>query len=149
VEVGSRVGFQDILHILKRNSFLIFCFVAIGMALATTAVLSMKDRYSATSVIVLEPGNTTFDTVSARLRAVDPSVAQTEVEVLRSRQFAESIAERMELFDDPSFAPQPGNNKSILSRLLQVFQPESVSEEAVQIIEESDSGGQAGELAVI
>lgn len=122
-EPGPRVGLQDLWHLFKRNFLLIFCFVAIGMALAAAVVFSIDERFSATSVIVLEPGNTAFDTVSSRFRVVDPSVTQTEVEVLQSRQFAESIAERMQLFDNESFAPKMEDNVPILARLFQFFQP--------------------------
>ncbi|MDJ0858255.1 MAG: AAA family ATPase [Dinoroseobacter sp.] len=119
---GARLGLQDLWGLVKRNFFSLFLFVALGMTIVTALVFSMQERYSATAVIVLEPGNTAFDTVSARLRAVDPSVAQTEVEVLRSRQFAESIAERMALFQDESFVPSLDEDVSIFSRLFRILQ---------------------------
>ncbi len=145
-EPTSRVGLQDLWHLFKHNFVLIFCFVAVGMALTAAVVFSISERYVATSVIVLETGNTAFDTVSSRLRVIDPSVAQTEVEVLRSRQFAESIAERMELFDDPDFAPSLGDNDFFLSRLFRFLQPggsgstinAATSGEAVVTTEASD-----------
>ncbi len=116
---GQRAGPQDIWYLFKRNRRLFFWVVAIGMALAMAVVMSLEDRYTATAVVVLEPGSTTFETVSSRLRTVDPSVAQTEVEILRSRQFAESIAERMELFDDPSFVPSLEEQVSLVDRATQ------------------------------
>ena len=148
---GQRAGLQDIWYLFKRNRRLFFWVVTVGMALAVTVVMSLEDQYSATAVVVLEPGSTTFETVSSRLRTVDPSVAQTEVEVLRSRQFAESIAERMALFDDPSFVPSLEEQEPLVDRATRwvlrgwrVVLDRTVGSDVTEAADETDTGEGAG-----
>lgn len=92
-------GFYDIIYLIRRNARSIAAIIILGMMLVSVVVSRMDRTYISSAVLILDPGSTSFDTVTSRLRTVDPAVTQTQVEVLRSRRLANDVAEALGLFD--------------------------------------------------
>ena len=75
--------------------------------LATIVVFALPKTYTATSGVVLERKDIRpFATdLSSQSLERDRSAAETEMDVLQSRQFAGRVVDRLELINDPSFNP--------------------------------------------
>lgn len=128
-------GFRDIIFLLRRNAIFVFTIIVLGMFLAVVVIARTDRIYTSSAVLVLDPGSTTFDTVTSRLRTVDPAVTQTEVEILRSRRLAYEVAEELGLFTSLGFAPGP-KSPSLADQLLARVLPSL--ESSADAVDEAD-----------
>ncbi|WP_170341697.1 GumC family protein [Ruegeria arenilitoris] len=97
--------FINIWLLLRRNLLVIFLLV-VGAVSATAFYMStIPDQYRSDAQMVLALTETRFSESTGQLETyeLNRSSVETELARLRSRDFAEQVADRLGLFDDPSF----------------------------------------------
>ena len=121
---GQTVGLSDVWASIKRRRWLIFSVVVGCTLLAVAACYVLPTTYTASSVVVLERKDIRPFATDAALTSLerDRSAAETEMDVLQSRQFAGRIVDQLNLIRNPSFNPYATNGpepKSLNQQLLE------------------------------
>lgn len=122
------LGLLDVWGLAKRRIWTITTVVLGCTLLATIAALTLPKTYTATSGVVLERKDVRPFATDASLQSLDRdrSAAETEMDVLQSRQFAGRIVDKLDLVIDPGFNPyarnkdEPKNTDGILASLKQI-----------------------------
>lgn len=136
----DRLDLRALLNVLRRRKGMILVVAATCVALAMLITLAQTPQYTALSQVVLNadqeqvaPGNATTPAKTAETQ----ELADTEVEVLRSRELARQVTEALRLDQDPKFNPASGTHGGALHRfgeaigLLAPRPPVKLSAEAV------------------
>ena len=120
---------HDLLSVFwRRRGLMALCIVVITTA-AAVASLSMTRQYRATSQVLLTPDQT--DVINETQNEEKPQQTSTEIEtytrLIKSRSFAETVIERLDLTKDPFFNPvlaknEPSKPNIFLELLDQVLQ---------------------------
>jgi uncharacterized protein involved in exopolysaccharide biosynthesis len=102
-----RVGIPDVVAVVRRRLKFITTIVLSATLLAIVACLFLTRIYTASSTLVLERRDIRpFETdLAAQTLDRDRSAAETEMDVLRSRQFAERVVDELDLASNPDFNP--------------------------------------------
>lgn len=121
---GQTVGLSDVWALIKRRHWLILSVVVGCTLLAVVACYVLPTTYTASSVVVLERKDIRPFATDAALTSLerDRSAAETEMDVLQSRQFAGRIVDQLNLIRNPSFNPYATNGpepKSLNQQLLE------------------------------
>lgn len=97
------VGVREIFGLIWRKRIFIFTIVIISFLLTLLAVSSMRDIYSARSVLVLERNETRMlEAVTQIQSGVRDRVAvETEMDIIASRIFVGRVIDQMKLIEDP------------------------------------------------
>jgi len=96
----------SIWQVLLRHKMLIALTTLVLTAIAAVATLSLTPTYSATSYVMIEPGQTKIvDAVAAVMAgsAADSEAVESETRVLQSRDLAERVIDKLQLDKDPEF----------------------------------------------
>ncbi|WP_155141858.1 Wzz/FepE/Etk N-terminal domain-containing protein [Roseibium sp. RKSG952] len=106
--VGSQDETGDFINIwllLRRNLKAIAILVVVTVALTAIYMSSIPDRYQTKAQMVLAVSETRFSEATGRMETFEFGRASVETELakLRSRDFAEQVAEQLSLFDNSSF----------------------------------------------
>lgn len=112
---GHVIGLLDVWALVKRRIWLIASVVFVCTLLAAVAAYTLPEMYTASSEVVLERKDVRPFATDASLTSLerDRSAAETEMDVLQSREFGGRIVDRLNLIDDPNFNPfARGGNKS-------------------------------------
>jgi polysaccharide biosynthesis transport protein len=124
------LSLDELLRKLRRRKWLIFTFIAIATLLTAVASLLMTSRYTATAEVLVADHPATGLDLSAAMQGMPPDVAHmsSQVEVIRSRNLASSVIDKLGLALDPEFnaALQP---RSMIRRLLDELPIEDVKRE--------------------
>ncbi len=107
----ARYGAAEIGGLLRRNLQLLAAVVATGLCLTFLVVQTMTPEYTARTMMVLEPGGTLMDPRTSRLRsqALSPAQIMTEMDLIRSRDFATLVVERLGLAADLDATSRAGD----------------------------------------
>lgn len=102
---------MDVWALVKRRTWFVGTIVIACTVLAAIATFTVSKTYTASSAVVLERKDIRPFATDASLQSLDRdrSAAETEMDVLRSRQFAGRVVDRLKLVDDPSFNPYVQN----------------------------------------
>ncbi|KQX27810.1 chain-length determining protein [Ensifer sp. Root423] len=102
---GQTMGISDARALLKRRRWLIASVIIGCTMLAAIASFTLPKSYTASSQVVLERKDVRPYATDAALTSIDRdrSAAETEMDVLQSRQFAGRIVDRLNLVKDPKF----------------------------------------------
>jgi uncharacterized protein involved in exopolysaccharide biosynthesis/Mrp family chromosome partitioning ATPase len=111
-------GLSDIWALFKRRKRLIGSIVLASTLLAVLVGFIAPKSYTVTSEVVLERKDTRPFATDASLQSLDrdKSAAETEMDILESRQFAGRIVDKLNLVNDPDYNPslsvvdKPGEN---------------------------------------
>lgn len=124
---GSSTGLfggQDVLMMLRRNTLFIILVALIGTGATWVWLVSKPAVFSAGAAILLVEQEMPSEAgSSADGGGVTPTWVFTEIEVMRSREFATRLANRMDLMADPRFNPAlveyapPGPLEEVMLRL--------------------------------
>jgi uncharacterized protein involved in exopolysaccharide biosynthesis len=124
------LSLDELLRKLRRRRWLIFTFMAIATLLTAVASLLMTSRYTATAEVLVADHPATGLDFAAAMQGMPPDVAHmsSQVEVIRSRNLASSVIDKLGLALDPEFnaALQP---RSIIRQLLDELPIEDVKRE--------------------
>ncbi len=109
---------RAIAAVLRRQMRVIVATALVFFGLAAVFLVAVKETYTATALIVVDPDQKNILETSARF----PSSAgrenariDSEVEILRSDAVALAVIDRKNLVSDPEFGPRPG----VFARLAQ------------------------------
>jgi uncharacterized protein involved in exopolysaccharide biosynthesis/Mrp family chromosome partitioning ATPase len=106
-EANRSLGLLDVWGLAKRRIRTIATVVIGCTLLATIAAFTLPKTYTATSGVVLERKDVRPFATDASLQSLDRdrSAAETEMDILQSRQFAGRVVDRLELVKDSNFNP--------------------------------------------
>ncbi|HEY1630056.1 MAG TPA: exopolysaccharide transport family protein [Rhizomicrobium sp.] len=98
---------SDLARIAQARMRLVVVTMFAVVALAAIAVLLIPQRYSATSVVLLDPRKNNVADISAVVSElpVDPASVADQIQILNSRDLAGRVIDRLGLADDPDFNP--------------------------------------------
>ena len=113
-QANPALGVLDVWGLLKRRFRTIAAVVLGCTLLATIASFTLPKTYTATSGVVLERKDVRPFATDASLQSLerDRSAAETEMDILQSRQFAGRVVDRLDLVNDPSFNPYARSDKA-------------------------------------
>jgi succinoglycan biosynthesis transport protein ExoP len=97
----------DFVTILSdRRDLILKVMLAVIVAAVITALL-LPRQYSSSAVVMLEPRKNNITDLSAVLAQLpaDPSTLQNQIQVTTSRELAEDVITRLQLYNDPEFNP--------------------------------------------
>lgn len=101
------IDLQEHLQSLWRQKKIIFSIVAVIMALAFVVLSSLTPRYTASSLVEINPRQSQlvdFSSVLSGLPADDVTI-QTEIKIIQSRKIARRTIEQLDLNRNPEFNP--------------------------------------------
>ena len=103
----ERMGFHELWSILKRNLGLFLGVLVVVMAISTIINFRLEKRYSVQATIALELADTRVNLSDAMIVATETNQAEieTELDIMRSREFAGKVADSLQLMEDASFNP--------------------------------------------
>ncbi|XEN33264.1 hypothetical protein M728_003925 (plasmid) [Ensifer sp. WSM1721] len=104
---GNSVGLLDAWALVKRRIRLLASVIVGCTLLSAIASYTLPKTYNASSEVVLERKDVRPFATDASLTSLDRdrSAAETEMDVLQSRQFAGRVVDRLNLIENPSFNP--------------------------------------------
>lgn len=106
---SERLDTDELMQLMRRNLWLMIV-IALAVTGATAAYLSMRiPVYRTQGAMVLTNSEIRMSQIDTQLQSYELTRArvETELDVLRSRSFAEQVARSIGLFDDPEFLPLP------------------------------------------
>ncbi|MEM5545019.1 hypothetical protein WNY61_20030 [Sulfitobacter sp. AS92] len=105
----ERMGLEGLLLVLRRQARIAVLMIATIMGAAAFYLQSVEELYVTRATIVLTPSETRISRTAAQLETFDVSrsIVETELDVLRSRQFAAALAEQPSLATRFIFVPAP------------------------------------------
>ena len=121
------VGLDELVRKLRRRKRLIFAFVAIATLLTAAGSLLLTSRYTATADVLVADHPATGLDFAAAMQGIPPDTAHmsSQAQVIRSRNLASSVVDKLGLERDPEFnkALEP---RSIVRRLIDELPIEDV-----------------------
>ncbi len=104
---AEKLGIDGLLAIFRRNAMVASTIIVVIMIAVFQYLQMAEERYATRATIVLTPSETRISRTAAQLESFDVSrsIVETELDVLRSRQFAAEVAERLDLATHPVFVP--------------------------------------------
>ncbi len=109
---------SDLARLARARMRLILTVTFCVVALAATIVFALPSRYSASSIVMLDPRKNNVADVSAVVSELpsDPASVQDQIQILTSRDLAGRVIDRLGLANDPEFNPSlaPGLLSSVL-----------------------------------
>lgn len=155
----ERLDSEEFVQLLRRNFWLILVMVASVMG-ATYAYLSRQTPvYRAESAMALTTSEVRISQINTQMEVYDLTRARVETELdrLRSRDFAERIAAGLDLFQDPAFLPaseggpaidSPKRKRAVVDKVLSSYRLERSGESLViAVIAELTSPERAADIA--
>ncbi|ACP22661.1 putative MPA1 family protein (plasmid) [Sinorhizobium fredii NGR234] len=104
---GNSVGLLDAWALVKRRMRLLVSVIVGCTLLSAIASFTLPKTYTASSDVVLERKDVRPFATDASLTSLDRdrSAAETEMDVLQSRQLAGRVVDRLNLINNPNFNP--------------------------------------------
>lgn len=95
------------LQTLWRQRWLVIGVMAVVVALAWGVISQITPLYTATASVMIDTRKTRFIDIKEVMSGMLPQMAtvMSEVEVIRSRDLAERVADNLNLYDNPLFNP--------------------------------------------
>lgn len=104
-EQGGDIDLRELLRKLWRRRRVILGCVFIITALATVVSFQLTPQYSASALVMIEPRESRVVDIEAVLSGLPPDTEtiNSEIEVIKSRQLAKRVIDRLKLEEDPEF----------------------------------------------
>lgn len=104
----SRYGLSDILDLLRRHFKFILLVIAAGTLLSVVITFSLTKIYTASSMLVFDRNDTRPYESVLELQKLerDKSAMETEMDIVRSREFLGFVVDDLKLQEDPYFNPR-------------------------------------------
>lgn len=118
---------RRMLGVLRRQWRLIVLTAILVMGLASLAIFSLKPAYTASTLVLFNPGSTNLlnPTTTVMNSASESSRVDSEVEIVTAETTLLTLIENLKLLEDPEFAVQRGLREQlmILLRLAEATEP--------------------------
>lgn len=149
----AEIDLRSLLLMFWRRRFIFAGLIVVALGLGILASAVIKPHYTARSIILLgvdSPQNSMKDlNVSVNAVRLDPALVLNELEILRSRNLARAVIERLSLMTDPEFNPRfegavsqelndtgrGFRNFSVYGSELQTLPPEVIDDDLAGVIE--------------
>lgn len=121
---GSGVSAEDLLNLIRRNIWLIVVVCTATLALTASYLSVQPDVYRAQAAMELTNSEVRLSQIDSQFESYELNSARiaTVMDVLRSRNFAQTVATNLELFDNRTFLPKPSGpvkpNKDTWKRMV-------------------------------
>jgi len=104
-DTAAVVDLNTVFNTVWRRKRIVFVTMLIVVALLTAVIFSITPRYTATASIVVEPQELRTVAIESVAGAIsgDGFSLQTQLEILRSRELAYAVVDRLDLDSDPEF----------------------------------------------
>ncbi len=104
---GEQLDLQHYLRILRKHKWPITLFTAAVTALAAYYAYTATPIYRASATLLIEQQQLNVPTIEEiyGLEAENTDYYQTQFELLKSRNLAQKVVERLDLWDDPELSP--------------------------------------------
>lgn len=101
------IDIKDLLAILRRRRWVILSTILVLTTLAVLVGLQITPKYTAKALVMIDPRQSKVVDVEQVLQGLgtDASTVETQIKVLKSRDLASRIMDRMGLLRDPEFNP--------------------------------------------
>ncbi|SDK91942.1 capsular exopolysaccharide family [Aliiruegeria lutimaris] len=105
----KRIGSEGLWSLLRRHMVLGLLIIATVVGLTYVVLENMPKRYTARSTLVMTLLETRVRATDVQLESFEMTrtFIETQMDVLRSSDFATEVAVTLELFDDPDFVGPP------------------------------------------
>ena len=116
---GEFLDLREILTILRRKSHLAFTVFAATILVAIAYLLVVPSKYTATSIIHVDPRQQQVISSKTVLSGIgaDAAAVESQVELIRSTAAVAKVVQRLNLLDDPEFS-NPSLSELVLDALL-------------------------------
>lgn len=106
---GNGVNAEDVLNLVRRNVWLILAVCAATLTLTAAYLSGQPDIYRAQAAMELTNSEVRLSQIDSQFESYELNSARiaTVMDVLRSRNFAQTVATNLELFDNRTFLPLP------------------------------------------
>ena len=106
---GGGYRAEDILNLVRRNIWLILAICATTLAVTAGYLSVQPDIYRAQAAMELTNSEVRLSQIDAQFESYELNSARiaTVMDVLRSRNFAQTVATNLKLFDNRTFLPLP------------------------------------------
>jgi capsular exopolysaccharide synthesis family protein len=122
---ASETGFdvRAVLSTLWRRKWQLVALVSLLMAPIAALVVNLPPKYTATATVVIDPKQILAVATNPVVNAVsgDEVSLQTEIEMLRSAEVAQTVIEKIGLIDDPEFSTKESNVIGSLKASIESF----------------------------
>ncbi|WP_171173142.1 AAA family ATPase [Ruegeria sp. HKCCD8929] len=128
----DRIGLSGIWHLVRRHIVLVLVITAACVAATFAVVSEMEPHYKSRSTVVMALQDTRVRATDVQLESFELSrvVIETELDVLKSREFAAEVTTVLSLFDDPGFAgvvdpdqpePEVARRERVIDKMLSSY----------------------------
>lgn len=103
---AKQISLADLRWLIHRQILPISAVIVTILVVTAMALWQMPDRFTARAAMVLTVSEARISRTNSQLEVFDLTSArvQTEIDVLRSRDFAADVAQSLDLFHHPEFA---------------------------------------------
>ncbi|MFV0292170.1 MAG: AAA family ATPase [Paracoccus sp. (in: a-proteobacteria)] len=155
----ERLDSEEFVQLLRRNLWLIILVVFAAMAGTAWYLSRQTPLFRAEAAMALTASEVRISQVDTQMEVYDLTRAQVETELdrLRSRNFAEEVAVTLDLFDNTEFLPaipdgpsvdSPQRKRAVLDRLLAAYRLNRLGESfVITVIAEAPSAELAAAIA--
>lgn len=101
------IDIKDLISILRRRRWVIFSTVLIITTLAVLMGLQVTQRYTAQSMVMIDPRQSQVVDVESVMQGLgtDTATVESQIRLIKSRGQIEAVMGTLNLFDDPEFNP--------------------------------------------
>lgn len=105
----TSMGAEDFLNLIRRNIWLIVAVCTATLALTASYLSVQPDMYRAQAAMELTNAEVRLSQIDSQFESYELNSARiaTVMDVLRSRNFAQTVATDLRLFDNQTFLPRP------------------------------------------
>lgn len=99
------IDIKDLLAILRRRRWVILSTILVLTTLAVLVGFQLTPKYTAKALVMIDPRQTKVVNVEQVLQGLgtDASTVETQIKVLKSRDLADRIMQKLDLYQDPEF----------------------------------------------
>ncbi|MEK0082725.1 GumC family protein [Benzoatithermus flavus] len=99
------IDIKDLLAILRRRRWVILSTILVLTTLAVLIGFQLTPKYTAKALVMIDPRQTKVVNVEQVLQGLgtDASTVETQIKVLKSRDLADRIMQKLDLYQDPEF----------------------------------------------
>jgi exopolysaccharide transport family protein len=128
---------HEVISILRRKGRLIAGIVIIGTFLAILVAFSLTRYYTSTVTLLVDPRQSNAVDLEGSVGGIGTDLAaiESEVELLKSRAVAERVVKKLDLENDPEFAPKTSVIGALKGAIGQLFSSDEMVE---QPLDDSD-----------
>lgn len=122
-QADDTVGLMDVWVFVKRRIWFVASIVFACTLLAAIASITVSKTYTASSAVVLERKDIRPFATDASSQSLDRdrSAAETELDVLQSRQFAGRVVDQLNLTENPIFISTARGTASVVTKTFRYF----------------------------